>query len=183
MRPRIGFAKLLLWIGMLLVPATSFAQRRAPDPFAADTPLPAIEYSDAYYTRLAIHRTASYAIIPLFAAQYYLGSQLISSTDVPPDWVKPTHLVVASSVGALFAVNTVTGVWNLIESRHEPEGRTRRIIHAAFMLAADAGFAYTGILAGDASGASDASRKHRDVALTSMALSTTGAILMWVWNR
>jgi len=40
-------------------------------------------------------------------------------------------------------LNSVTGVWNLWESRHQPAGRTRRTLHGLLMLAADAGFGAT----------------------------------------
>src|ERR1044071_8021915 len=111
---------------------------------AADTIRPrAIEYSDAYYTRLTIHRYGSYAMLPLFAAEYALGDKLINDPS-PGSWIKSTHEVVALGIGALFTVNTVTGVWNLWESRNDPAGRTRRLVHTALMLASAAGFAYPG---------------------------------------
>ena len=56
--------------------------------FAADSPAKpadtgdtrpkAIEYSDAYYTRLTIHRYASYAELPLFATEYALGQKILN---------------------------------------------------------------------------------------------------------
>src|SRR2546430_2586000 len=77
------------------------------------TPRPvAIEYSDSYYKRVLVHRWASYTELPIFAGEWYLGQRLLSSTP-QPDWVRPTHMMVAGALGALFAVNTVTGVWNL----------------------------------------------------------------------
>src|SRR5881392_918724 len=78
----------------------------------------AIEYSDAYYMRLTIHRYASYAMLPLFGAEYYLGQRLLTD-NTRPDWLKPAHLGVATGIGALFAVNTLTGAWNLWDSRHD----------------------------------------------------------------
>ena len=41
----------------------------------------AIEYSDAYYTRLTIHRYASYAELPLFAAEYALGQRILNGQE------------------------------------------------------------------------------------------------------
>jgi hypothetical protein len=38
----------------------------------------AIEYSDAYYTRLRIHQIASYAELPMFAAEWVLGQRLLN---------------------------------------------------------------------------------------------------------
>src|SRR5690242_11497058 len=105
----------------------------------------AISYSDQYYTRLTIHRYGSYVMLPLFAAEYALGQNLINDNS-PPGWIKPTHLGVAWGLGALFTVNTVTGAMNLWESRDDPTNRTLRIAHTALMLASDAGFAITGAL-------------------------------------
>ncbi len=50
---------------------------RAPRPMAADTDQQKLfEYSDAYGTRLTIHRWASYAMLPLFVAQFAAGEEL-----------------------------------------------------------------------------------------------------------
>ena len=141
----------------------------------------AIQYSDAYNTRLTIHRLGSYAMLPLFAGEYYLGDRLLNGTN-PPGWVKNTHVGVAGALGVLFTVNTVTGAWNLWDSRSDPAGRTRRYVHAGLMLAADAGFLWTGAIGGDADHGSDAGRHHRNVALGSIAVSTVGTALMWFWK-
>jgi hypothetical protein len=139
----------------------------------------AVELSDAYYTRLTIHRYGSYAILPLFAGQYYLGNKLIDGTS--DSWVKPAHRATAYAIAGVFASNTVTGVWNAIESRHEKEGRGRRLLHSGLMLAADAGFAYTGLmLSKDASNLGDDAKKHRNAALVSVGLATSGALVMWL---
>lgn len=139
----------------------------------------AIEHSDAYYTRLTIHRYGSYAILPLFAGEYYLGNKLINGTSDTN--VKSIHKAVAYTIGGVFVANTVTGVWNLIESRHDKEGRGRKLLHVGLMLAADAGFAYTGTLASDASHfGPSAKNKHRNAALTSIGLATAGTLTMWL---
>ncbi|HWJ24440.1 MAG TPA: hypothetical protein VNS52_18920, partial [Gemmatimonadaceae bacterium] len=78
----------------------------------------AIEYSDWYARRLTIHRIGSYTMIPLFAAEYALGQRLLS-TSPRPAWVRPTHIGVAVGTAALFGVNTITGAWNLWDSRHD----------------------------------------------------------------
>lgn len=153
-------------------------------PVPVDTPRArprAVSYSDAYYQRLTIHRYGSYAMLPLFAAEYVLGNELLNGRS-PASWVKPAHSAVAAGVGALFAVNTVTGAWNLWDARADENGRTRRIAHSALMLASDAGFAATGLIAGDAKHSASAARRHRNVALASMGLSTAGTLLMWFWN-
>jgi hypothetical protein len=101
----------------------------------------AIEHTDAYYTRLTIHRWGSYVMLPLFAGEYVLGNELLNGAN-PAGWVRPMHGVGAGALGVLFGVNTITGVWNLVESRKDP-GAVRRILHSTLMLAADAGFLYT----------------------------------------
>jgi hypothetical protein len=139
----------------------------------------AVEISDWYARRDAVHRLGSYTMLPLFAAQYVVGDRLMNASS-RAGWVKPTHAALAGGVAALFAVNTVTGVWNLWDSRRDGEGRSRRLVHAVFMLAADAGFAWTGVLANEASGSTNNRNKHRNVALASMGVSTVGAALMWL---
>jgi hypothetical protein len=151
---------------------------------AADTPRVrrrAVVYSDAYNTRLTIHRIGSYTMLPLFAGEWVLGDRLLNGTN-PPSWVKPTHVGVAGALGVLFTVNTVTGAWNLWDSREDPAGRTRRYVHAGLMLASDGGFLWTAAIAGDAKHSHDAGRRHRNVALGSIGLSTIGTALMWFWK-
>ena len=162
-------------------------------PFPLDTPVVrrprAIEYSDDYYTRLTIHRLGSYAMLPLFVAEYSLGENLLNDA-APPRWMKPTHAAVASGIGVLFAVNTVTGLWNLWDAREDADGRTRRTVHSILMLASDAGFMATAALAPEREdgGVTDhASYRHRaslhrSVAIGSFALSTIGGAMMWFWK-
>ena len=157
----------------------------------ADTPVVrprAIEYSDLYYTRLTVHRWGSYTMIPLFAAEYSLGQNLMQDAS-PATWMKPAHAVVAGGVGVLFGVNTITGLWNLWESRDDPSGRTRRIVHSVMMIVSDAGFLATGLTApGHHHGFTTygdylhRERVHRDIAIGSIALSTIGGGMMWFWK-
>jgi hypothetical protein len=142
----------------------------------------AVEYSDAYTKRLTVHRIGSYAMLPLLAAEYALGDRLLDGGSAPAGWVKPTHVGVAVGLGALFATNTITGAWNLWDSRHDPAGRTRRLLHTALLLAADAGFAYTGTLGDDATHSLDGRRRHRNAALTSIGIATVGTAMMWLWK-
>ena len=148
----------------------------------------AIEYSDAYYKRLTIHRIGSYTMLPLFAAEYSLGQNLVNDLS-PPTWMKPTHALVAGGIGVLFGVNTITGAWNLWDSRKDPEGRTRRIIHSVLMLASDAGFAAAGATAPghhhnylDFSSYQHQVNLHRSIAIGSIAASTVGGVMMWFWK-
>lgn len=166
----------------------SITTLRAPIRLRVDTPVVrrprAIEYSDQYYTRLTIHRYGSYAMLPLFAAEYALGQNLLNDAS-PPSWMKPTHALVAGGIGVVFGVNTITGVWNLWEARQDPNGRTRRILHSVLMIASDAGFAAAAASAPDDDegfGDSDASL-HRGLAIGSIALSTIGGGMMWFWKQ
>jgi hypothetical protein len=145
----------------------------------------AIEYSNAYGTRLAIHRYASYAELPLFATEYVLGQKILNGQrtgDLASSGTRSAHKIVAGGLGVLFAVNTVTGVWNMIEARHDPAGRTRRNLHALSMLLADAGFLYTASLAGAARRTEDGANRHRNAALASISVATASTLMMWLWR-
>jgi len=148
---------------------------------ARQSPAPvvqAFEYSAAYKTRLKIHKIASFATLPLFVTELILGQSLYD--DGGEGAKKDAHVAVGTSIGVLFGVNTVTGVWNLWESRKDPNGRTKRIAHSILMLASDAGFFATAALAPDSeSGHLDDERgTHRAVAITSIGLATAGYLLM-----
>ena len=122
----------------------------------------AVEHSDFYYTRLTIHRIGSYTMLPLFGAEYYVGQRLYTGVNVPR--------------------SSPATRWNLWDSRHETEGRTKRLVHSALMLAADAGFAYTASIAHGARRNPSRATQHRTAALVSMGISTGGALLMWFWK-
>lgn len=152
-----------------------------------DTPRTvAIEYSDWYYKRLTIHRYASYATIPLFILQYASGQNLMNHPG-EGSWARDVHGPVAASIAVLFGVNTVTGVWNLYDSRKDPNGRTRRTVHSLLMLAADAGFVWTGAIApgddeGGGGGDSSQARRHRTVAITSGSVALASYLMMLIWK-
>jgi hypothetical protein len=145
----------------------------------------AVEYSEGYYKRLAIHRYASYAELPLFAAEFILGQKLLNDErngGTAPSGVKTAHTAVAVGLGALFAVNTVTGVWNLLEARHDPNGRTRRTIHGIGMLIASGMFVWTASLAGDAKNSEAAADRHRNAAIASISVATVSTVMVWLWK-
>jgi len=154
-----------------------------------DTPQPvhavAVEHSDGYQTRAKIHKYASFATLPLFAAEVALGQSLDGSRDSK----KGIHGAVGAGIVGLFAVNTVTGAWNLFgEGRRDKEGRTLRLVHGLLMMAADAGFVATTLSApsGHRIGAStfDADRtKHRNLAIASVSVGTAGYLLMLFGNH
>jgi len=140
----------------------------------------AVEYSDAYATRLTIHRLASYTMLPLFGVEYALGQKLL--TNSTPS-TRGQHRFVGGAIAALFGINTVTGLWNLWDARHDENGRTKRTVHTVLMLAADAGFVATGAIANSARNSHDEALTHRRIALGSMAVATVGSAMMWFWKN
>lgn len=143
----------------------------------------AIAVSDAYYTRLEIHRVSAYAILPLFAFQYVAGNRLFNDPAGAPTWAKTGHRVGATLIAAAFTASTVTGAWNLWDDRHVPENRALRYVHAASMLAADAAFTYAGsTLATQAQNSLVKRRLHRTVTLSAMGLTVASALMMKFWN-
>ena len=142
----------------------------------------AIEYSDAYATRLEIHKIGSYLMLPMFGTEYYLGERLIQGKASGSE--RSLHAGVALGIGALFTINTVTGGWNLWDSGKDPSDRTKRIVHSVLMTAADAGFALAAASAGDDDdeGGGDDANTHKAIALTSIGISTAGTIMMWFFK-
>jgi len=139
----------------------------------------AVDHGDWYYTRLSIHRLGSYAMFPLFLTEYLLGEQLLDEDG--SEGSKGAHTLVAGGIGVLFGVNTVTGLWNLWDARHD-EGAARRYLHAGLMLAADAGFFWTALSAEDPEDSGSGAERHRNIALGSMGLSAVGTVMMWLWK-
>lgn len=149
----------------------------------ADTGRPrAIEYSNAYGVRLTIHRYASYTMLPLFVAEYVAGRDLFNNNTEASSFARNWHRPLATAISGLFVVNTVTGVWNLWDSRHDPAGRTRRVLHSLLMLTADAGFTATGIVASGAHDSASRRNLHRTLAISSMSVALAGDLLMLVWK-
>jgi hypothetical protein len=103
-----------------------------------DTPVTrrrhAVQYGDWYYRRLTVHRIGSYTMLPLFAAEWSLGQNLL------------------------------------------------RVLHAAMMLASDAGVVWTGVAANSAGRSRADAHHHRAIALGSIGLSTAGTLMMWFWR-
>ena len=94
------------------------------------------------------------------------------------------HSAGAAGLGALFTINTVTGLWNLWDSRDNEVGRTKRLLHATLMLASDAGFTYTGIaLSSDARHSVPARNDHRRYAYYSMGAAVAGYGIMLVGDH
>ena len=138
----------------------------------------AVEHSSGYYTRREIHEIASYATIPLFAAEYYVGQRLYTGHEN----LRGAHSALAAGIAGLFAVNTVTGLWNLLEDK-QPEGRTRRWVHGLAMLVADAGFVATAATAPGDDGNEGGNRSlHRGLAITSGSVALGSYLMMLLWK-
>ena len=137
----------------------------------------AVEYSGFYQSRLKLHRTLSYTMIPLFIGSYLTGEQILKNRDdPPPKWATTLHKPFAYATAAVFTVNTVTGLWNLWDGRKNPQGQTKRTVHSLLFMAATAGFTYAGTsLAHDAKNHSDRNHFHKTVAMASMGVS----VLSW----
>ncbi|MFI5207494.1 MAG: hypothetical protein ACHQU8_08735 [Gemmatimonadales bacterium] len=143
-----------------------------------------IEFTHAYEVRLTIHHYASYATLPLFAAEFVLGQQLYNNPPGSSSTLR-AHQLVALSVAGLFGVNTITGAWNLWDSRKNPEGRLKRWIHAGLMMASDAGFVATGVTAPSRRKVLNdpaASRLHRTIAIASIGTALAGYGMMLLWK-
>jgi hypothetical protein len=147
-----------------------------------------VEYSDGYFTRLTVHRWASYLTVPLFVGQYVTGQKLMNGEG--SDRTRGVHSLLATSIAGLFIVNTVTGGLNAIEARKDPEGKNRRTLHSALMLLADAGFVATGMLASENEnedgriGGTSNNNTHRNVALASMGTALVSyAIMLPIFGR
>jgi hypothetical protein len=139
----------------------------------------AFEYSDGYRQRAKVHRYASMATLPLFAAQAYLGRRLYTDLTGAGSATRTAHRATAIGIGGLFGLESVTGVWNLIEARKDPHRSAKRTAHAVLMLAADAGFMAT--VATRPTNAADyqgAKRLHRSLAIGSIGAATAGYLLM-----
>ena len=158
--------------------------------FAGDTGRPkAIEYSSGYATRLKIHQIASWTMLPLFVTQYLVGQDLYNNGPNASDFSHNAHGPLAAAIGGVFAVQAVTGVWNLVESWNDPAGGTRRKVHSISMLVASAGFVATAATAPEAGedgfyefDSEGDKSLHRNLAIGSMAVATASWLMMLLWK-
>jgi len=148
----------------------------------------AVMLSDGYYTRLDIHRYASYATLPLFVIEYLAGQQLLTKGSAAPLWAEKVHKPAAYAVAGVFTVNTVTGLLNLAEASKVREGKQKRWLHSVLMLAADAGMIY-GVSVAPSTAKIDARiaggkvggwTPHKIATVASMTVATVGYVMMLV---
>jgi len=143
-------------------------------------PPKAIVYSDGYNVRLKIHKFLSWGTIPLMVGQGVVGQKLYNGSG--GGTLKSVHSSLAAATGVLFGVNTVTGVWNLWESRNDPNGRKKRWIHSVLMLAADAAFLATAATApGFENGEREGNRAfHRSAAFVGFGSASIAYAMMLI---
>jgi hypothetical protein len=144
----------------------------------------AFEYSDAYHTRDKIHHIASFATLPLFGAEAYVGQKMFNDASAATPGMRHLHGTLAIAITGLFGVNSVTGIWNLVEARKDPHGSFRRTLHGVLMLVADAGFVATAIDHPNGRSASGAAiyvpkeNQHLALAYASLSVATVSYLLM-----
>jgi hypothetical protein len=168
---------------LCVAPAARAQNSDEPEQDQTARPL-AIEYSRGYEIRAKIHKYASFATLPLFATELALGQSIYNDPDAKTR--RNAHITVGTAISGLFAVNTVTGVWNMWSSRNDPNHRKRRLLHGILMLGADAGFAATfaaGPSGHDGSGFDADKRTHRTLAFTSIGLATGSYLIMLIGNK
>ena len=152
----------------------------AADP-QGDRPV-AITYTEGHETRAKIHKYSSWATLPLMATEFALGESLYNDPNGPTSTQKGVHGAVGTALIAFFGVQSVTGVWNLVESKQAP-GHTKRMVHGLLMLAAEGGFVASALTAPSTSRSSlpnfDADKAtHRNIAIVSIGVGTAGYLLM-----
>jgi len=167
--------------GSLQTPPAVSLQQPAVHPVAVD-------YGHAYDVRAKIHKYASYSMLPMFGAQIVVGQKLRNELDSGEDThggLKTAHTALATGIVGLFAVNSVTGVWNLVRSRNDPNQRGLRLAHSLMMLGADAGFVATAMITPNEHehGGPFSNGPHRTIALTSMGVATASYLIMLIGNR
>jgi len=144
----------------------------------------AFEYSEGYRVRNKIHHIASFATLPLFAAEAYIGPKMFNDPGQISESMRHAHGNIATAIAVLFSVNTVTGLWNLVEGRKDPNGLMLRTIHGVLMLVADAGFLATALTHPSTHGADNLAiydpkkNQHMALAYASVSTATVGYLIM-----
>jgi len=142
----------------------------------------AIDYSDAHQTRAKIHKYTSWAALPLMATEFALGEKLYNDPNSINSSSRGVHGAVGAGLIGVFGVQSVTGVWNLVESNQAP-GRAKRLVHGILMLAAEGGFVAAAVTA-PGHGRNelinfDANKStHRNIAIVSIGVGTAGYLMM-----
>ncbi len=168
--------------------AAAPAHAQGADPPDQDqTPRPtAIEYSEGYETRAKIHKYASFATLPLLGTEALLGESLYNDPSSHTSAKRGAHIAVGTAITGLFAVQTVTGMWNLVEGWKDPSHRKLRLAHGIMMLGSDVGFAAayaTGPGGRNLVNFDQNKSTHRTVVFTTMGVATASYLLMLFGNK
>jgi len=152
------------------------------DPDPQGTRPVAIEYSDAHETRAKIHKYASWATLPLLGTELWLGQKLFNDPNSLTSNLRGVHGAVGAGLIGFFGVQSVTGLWNLVESNQAP-GHTKRLVHGILMLAAEGGMVAAAATApghnrNDLINFDANASTHRDIAYVSIGVGTAGYLLM-----
>jgi hypothetical protein len=149
----------------------------AADPSQSTPTSKAASLSKGYFTRRKIHKYASIATLPLLTAEVIVGEKLLDDGDSESSSLRSAHSGLAAGVGVLFGVETVTGIWNMLEARRVTPTKKKWKFHGILMLAADAGLAATAATApgGDEGERRDASA-HKAIAYTTLGVTAFGYI-------
>jgi hypothetical protein len=113
-----------------------------------------------------------------------IGQQMFNDPSKATGGRRTAHRAIGYTIGGLFGVNTVTGVWNLLESRKDPNAAMRRTIHGVLMLVADGGFLATALTrpkrnTADQLAIYDAKKnQHMALAYASVSVATVGYLIM-----
>jgi hypothetical protein len=122
----------------------------------------------------------SYASLPLLGTEVAIGPRSTATPQRHTSSTRSAHIAVGTAITGPFAVNTVTGVWNVVENRKDRSHRTLRLVHGLLILGADAGFvaAFGSGPSGERLVNFDNNRRtHRTIALTSIGVATGGCLL------
>jgi hypothetical protein len=128
-----------------------------------------------YFTLRKIHKYASFATLPLLAAEAVVGQKLLDERDAESKSLRSVHSGLSAGVGVLFGVETVTGVWNMLEARKVGPINKKRLFHGILMLVADAGFAATAATAPHHDNHNSAST-HQAIAYSSIGVAAFGYV-------
>jgi hypothetical protein len=171
---------------LTFAPAAATGPSAKADQTAA--PPKAFEYSDAYRTRAKIHKLSSWAMLPLFGIETYIGQKMFNDVTQATDGARRLHKTVAWGIGGLFALNTATGIPNLVESRSDPDKSDLALIHGVLMLVADAGFLVSALTRPNSQTASGLNiyepkkNQHLTIAYASISVASFSYLLM-LFNR
>jgi hypothetical protein len=143
-----------------------------PIPQASEAKKPSL--SSMYFTRRKIHKYASYATLPLLAAEAVVGQKLMDR-DSESKSLRSVHTGLAAGMGGLFGLETVTGVWNMLEARKVAPVNKKRLFHGILMLAADAGFFATAATAPHDDD-HHSGTTHQTIAYTSIGVAAFGYV-------